>query len=107
MFSGEVVKMMMWQTTRRAAIAALLATLFAIPATAQLNEDAVEFTEKLGEIVPEDLGIEIIEGARARHCRTFIDGPTALDAFLPLRWLLADSSEVPAGAISLKGWPDQ
>ena len=47
-----------------------------------------------GTIVVEDLGLEHIEGARARHCRTFIDGPTALDTFLPLRWLLADSSDV-------------
>jgi hypothetical protein len=38
-------------------------------------------------IVAEDLGVELVEGARARHCRTAVDGPTALDAFLPLRWL--------------------
>lgn len=43
-----------------------------------------------GSIVAEDLGLEVIEGARARHCRTFIDGPTALSSFLPLRWLLRD-----------------
>ena len=53
-----------------------------------------------GEIVPEDLGLEHIEGARARHCRTFIDGPTALDTFLPLRWLLVDSDAHPEGVIS-------
>ena len=47
-----------------------------------------------GTIVAEDLGLELIEGARARHCRTFIDGPTALDTFLPLRWLLANHSDV-------------
>jgi hypothetical protein len=41
-----------------------------------------------GSIVAEDLGIEVIEGAPARHCRTFTDGPTALAAFLPLRWVL-------------------
>ncbi len=45
-----------------------------------------------GEKVAEDLGLDIIEGARARHCRTFIDGSTALDTFLPLRWLLYDDS---------------
>jgi len=28
-----------------------------------------------------------VDGARARHCRTAVDGPTALDVFLPLRWL--------------------
>jgi hypothetical protein len=43
-----------------------------------------------GAIVAEDLGLSVIEGARARHCRTFIDGSTALDTFLPLRWLLYD-----------------
>jgi hypothetical protein len=43
-----------------------------------------------GSIVAEDLGIEVLEGAPARHCRTFMDGPTALAAFLPLRWLLDD-----------------
>jgi hypothetical protein len=42
-----------------------------------------------GSIVAEDLGIEVIEDAPARHCRTFVDGPTALATFLPLRWLLA------------------
>ncbi len=52
-----------------------------------------------GTIVAEDLGLEVVEGARARHCRTFIDGPTALDTFLPLRWLLADDSEVPDDAL--------
>lgn len=52
-----------------------------------------------GDIVAEDLGLEIIDGARARHCRTFIDGPTALDTFLPLRWLLVNDSFVPEGAI--------
>ncbi len=31
--------------------------------------------------------MELVEGARARHCRTAVDGPTALDTFLPLRWL--------------------
>ena len=53
-----------------------------------------------GTIIPEDLGLEHVEGARARHCRTLIDGPTALDTFLPLRWLLTDSSTDPADVIS-------
>jgi hypothetical protein len=43
-----------------------------------------------GAIVAEDLGLEVLDGARARHCRTFMDGPTALARFLPLRWLLRD-----------------
>lgn len=52
-----------------------------------------------GEIVAEDLGLEQVEGARARHCRTFIDGPTALDTFLPLRWLLADHSLIDSSGL--------
>jgi hypothetical protein len=44
-----------------------------------------------GTIVAEDLGLVVIDGARARHCRTFMDGTTALSTFLPLRWLLHDS----------------
>jgi hypothetical protein len=43
----------------------------------------------LGPLVTEDLGLEVVEGARARHCRTFVDGPTSLSAFLPLRWLVS------------------
>jgi hypothetical protein len=37
--------------------------------------------------VAEDLGTELVEGAKSRHCRTAVDGPTALAMFLPLRWL--------------------
>jgi hypothetical protein len=37
--------------------------------------------------VAEDLGTELVGGAKARHCRTAVDGPTALTVFLPLRWL--------------------
>ena len=55
-----------------------------------------------GSIVAEDLGIEVIEGAPARHCRTFMDGPTALDAFLPLRWLLDDG--LARGATDVGRW---
>ncbi|MET0772689.1 MAG: hypothetical protein ABWZ82_06375 [Candidatus Limnocylindrales bacterium] len=39
------------------------------------------------EVVAEDLGVGLVSGARARHCRTAVDGTTALDTFLPLRWL--------------------
>jgi hypothetical protein len=38
-------------------------------------------------VVAEDLGVELVSGARARHCRTAVNGPAALDTFLPLRWL--------------------
>lgn len=44
-----------------------------------------------GSIVPEDLGLAFVEGAQARHCRTFVDGPMALATFLPLRWLVGDA----------------
>jgi hypothetical protein len=39
------------------------------------------------QVVAEDLGVGLVSGARARHCRTAVNGPTALDSFLPLRWL--------------------
>ena len=55
-----------------------------------------------GAIVAEDLGLEHVEGARARHCRTFIDGPAALKTFLPLRWLLSNDSEM--GESPLETW---
>ena len=70
--------------------------LFGLMGTATLTMDGPPHASvdvPRGSIVAEDLGLECIEGARARHCRTFIDGPTALDTFLPLRWLLDDSSE--------------
>lgn len=40
-----------------------------------------------GRAAAEDLGQELVAGARSRHCRFAVDGPSALDAFLPLRWL--------------------
>ena len=46
--------------------------------------------------VAEDLGTELFDGARARHCRTAIDGPTALAASLPLRWLAGGGLLKPA-----------
>ncbi|CAN5820952.1 hypothetical protein BH23CHL8_BH23CHL8_17350 [soil metagenome] len=62
-----------------------------------------------GTIVPEDVGLEFIEGARARHCRTFLDGPTALATFLPLRWLLGGEpiglpAQLPAWRGELDWW---
>lgn len=53
-----------------------------------------------GTIVAEDLGLEVLDGARARHCRTFMDGPTALSRFLPLRWLLGDDWRQPEDDVS-------
>ena len=62
-----------------------------------------------GTFVAEDLGFEVIDGARARHCRTFVDGPTALSAFLPLRWLVGGMStglptDLPAWRGELDWW---
>lgn len=37
--------------------------------------------------VAEDLGLDLFDGATARHCRRAIDGPTALNAVLALRWI--------------------
>ena len=59
--------------------------------------------------VAEDVGLEIIEGAKARHCRTAIDGPTALQTFLPLRWIaggdpLEITSQLPAWRGTLDWW---
>jgi hypothetical protein len=39
-------------------------------------------------VAAEDRGLELIGGARARHCRTAISGPIALRAFPSLRWLI-------------------
>jgi hypothetical protein len=33
-------------------------------------------------------GVDVIEGARARHCRIAIDGPTFRSAFPQVRWLV-------------------
>ena len=38
----------------------------------------------------EDLGIEFVEGARARHCRIALDGPTFRQAFPEVTWLVGD-----------------
>jgi hypothetical protein len=36
----------------------------------------------------EEVGVEETGGARARHCRVAVDGPTGLRAFPTLRWLV-------------------
>jgi len=35
--------------------------------------------------------VEVIEGARARHCRVAVDGDTFEAAFPQVRWLVGDS----------------
>ena len=36
----------------------------------------------------EDSGLELVEGAKARHCRVAVDGPIALDAFPAMAWFV-------------------
>jgi hypothetical protein len=38
----------------------------------------------------ENHGVEFVEGARARHCRVAVDGPTFVAAFPQVRWLIGD-----------------
>jgi hypothetical protein len=42
-------------------------------------------------VTSEDRGVDIIEGARARHCRVAVDGTTFADAFPQVRWLVGDA----------------
>ncbi len=42
-------------------------------------------------IAAEELGLEYVEGARARHCRIATDGPTFLAAVPQARWLAGDA----------------
>lgn len=39
----------------------------------------------------EDHGIEVVEGARARHCRVAVDGETFTTALPQVRWLVGDA----------------
>lgn len=36
-------------------------------------------------------GVDVIEGARARHCRIAIDGPTFRQSFPVVRWMIGDA----------------
>ena len=38
-------------------------------------------------VAAEDRGLEYVEGARARHCRIAVDGPTFQAAFPEIAWL--------------------
>jgi hypothetical protein len=44
-----------------------------------------------GRAIYEDRGVEVIEGARARHCRIAVDGDTFAAAFPQIRWLVGDA----------------
>ncbi len=39
----------------------------------------------------EDRGVDVIEGARARHCVVAVDGTTFREAFPQIRWLVGDA----------------
>ena len=41
-----------------------------------------------GRVVIEEMGLEVLDGRRTRHCRRAVDGPTALAAFPVLGWLV-------------------
>jgi len=43
-------------------------------------------------VAAEDRGLEFVEGARGRHCRVAIDGPTFVGAFPQVRWLVGDDT---------------
>ncbi len=47
----------------------------------------------------EDRGLEFVEGARGRHCRIAVDGPTFVAAFPQARWLV--------GSDTLRRWRGQ
>lgn len=40
----------------------------------------------------EERGLELVEGARGRHCRVAVDGPTFLAAFPQARWLVGSDT---------------
>ncbi|MFM2106807.1 MAG: hypothetical protein RL338_1839 [Chloroflexota bacterium] len=55
-------------------------------------------------IAAEDRGVSVVEGARARHCRIAIDGPTFADAFPEVGWFLAPGAELAAWRGELDYW---
>src|SRR5207253_11414626 len=77
-----------WQLTPRGAWA---------PANAALLDDETldlrAITTALTDgyrATAEDRGIEFVQGARARHCRIAIDGPTFRLAFPQVTWLVGN-----------------
>ncbi|MEO7117390.1 MAG: hypothetical protein ABIZ34_00300 [Candidatus Limnocylindrales bacterium] len=49
----------------------------------------------------EELGLDVFEGASARHCRVAIDGTTALDTFFIARWIAAKDPFTHTTALSV------
>jgi hypothetical protein len=59
----------------------------------QLDATALEKALASGNrATAEDRGLEYVEGARARHCRAAVDGPTFGDSFPQVVWLIRDAS---------------
>ena len=67
-----------------------------VPATLDSETiDATVFSDALSpgnRATAEDRGLEFVEGARARHCRIAIDGPTFASSFPQVVWLTGDAS---------------
>jgi hypothetical protein len=51
--------------------------------------------------VAEDLGVELFDGAPARHCRVAVDGDTVLGAVLVMRWLAGEDPRMPSTALNI------
>jgi hypothetical protein len=59
----------------------------------QLDATALEHALAAGNrATAEDRGLEYVEGARARHCRAAVDGPTFGASFPQVVWLIRDAS---------------
>jgi len=52
--------------------------------------------------VAEEVGLDLFDGATARHCRRAIDGTLAIDAVLAMRWLASQPLTMPSDA--LEAW---
>ena len=64
-----------------------------VVADATIDVQALETALTLGTRAAAELhGVDVIEGARARHCRIAIDGPTFRAAFPVVDWLIGDAS---------------
>ena len=62
-------------------------------ATVDANAVAVALPREMRTLA-EEVGIEVVEGALARHCRVAVDGTTLLAAFPQARWLVPDGTPV-------------
>jgi hypothetical protein len=78
-----------WRLTPRSA---WLPTAPTDVATEVVDRQAVDVALGTGlRVAAEDRGLEFIEGARARHCRVAMDGPTFRQAFPEVTWLVGDA----------------